>query len=39
MELQAWGLNPWDNQEELTELIKPKKCLDEAKVAYIAEAG
>jgi hypothetical protein len=39
MEAQAQGLNPWDNEEELTELIELYKCLDEVEVVRIAEVG
>jgi hypothetical protein len=39
MEAQAQGLNPWDNEEELTELIELYKRLDEVEVVRIAEVG
>jgi hypothetical protein len=38
-EAQAQGLNPWDNWEELTELVEFQKHLDEVEVARVAEAG
>jgi hypothetical protein len=30
---------PWDNREELIELVELQKCLDEVEVARVAKAG
>jgi hypothetical protein len=38
-EPQAWVHNPWDNLEELTELVELQKRLDEAEVVHITKAG
>jgi hypothetical protein len=37
-EPQVWGLNPRENQEELTGFVELRRCLDRVKVAHIAEA-
>jgi hypothetical protein len=39
VEAQSWSLNPWDNREELMEFIKLHRCLKEAEVERVAEAG
>jgi hypothetical protein len=36
-EVEAWGLNPRDNQEHLMELFKLRKRLDEVEVVRFAE--
>jgi hypothetical protein len=39
VEEQSRGLNPWDNREELTELVELRRRLEEAEVERITEAG
>jgi hypothetical protein len=39
MEAQARDLNPWDNQDELLELVELQKCLGEVEVGRVTEAS
>jgi hypothetical protein len=38
-EAQAWGLNPWDNHDELMELIELRGSLRDVEVDHIIEVG
>jgi hypothetical protein len=35
VEAQSWGLNPWDNREELMEFIELRRLLQDAEVHHI----
>jgi hypothetical protein len=38
VEVQSWGLDPWDNRDELMELVELQRHLKEAEVECAAEA-
>jgi hypothetical protein len=39
VEAQSWGLNPWDNREELMEFVELRRLLQDPEVHCITEAG
>jgi hypothetical protein len=39
VEAQTWGLNPWDNREELTEFVQFRRLLQDVEVDRVTEAG